>query len=101
MGNIMEQNQFVDVICQHRTNGTIIPLRIRVKDEDGIHQEYNIKSYKDLTHVGSYSLPNGIMVSSSNHIHYFECKILVFNQYRLLKLFYNAYDCRWRIVDIK
>lgn len=42
MGNVMGQNQFVDVICQHKTDGTIIPLRIRVKDEDGIYQEFNL-----------------------------------------------------------
>lgn len=100
MGRVIEQNQFVDVICQHKTDGTIIPLRIRIKDEDGIYQEFNIKGYKDLTHAGSYELPNGVSVGS-NHLHSFECKIVVFNQQKILKLFYNAYDCRWRIVDVK
>lgn len=100
MGQIINKNQFADVICQHKTDGTIIPLRIRIKDEDGIYQEFNIKGYKDLTHAGSYALPNGVSVSS-NHLHSFECKIMVFNQQRLLKLFYNAYDCKWQIVDVK
>lgn len=99
MGRMIEQNQFVDVICQHKTDGTIIPLRIRIKDEDGVYQEFNVKGYRDLTHNGSYEMPNGVIVSS--HLHSFECKIIVFNQPRLLRLFYNAYDCRWQIVDVK
>ena len=100
MGNVMGENQFADVICQHKTDGTIIPLRIRVKDEDGIYQEFNVKSYRDLTHSGSYKLPSGVLVSSNN-VHYFECKIVVFNQQRLLRLCYNAYDSRWLISDVR
>ena len=100
MKEVINKNQFADVICQHKTDGTIIPLRIRIKDEDGIYQEFNIKGYKDLTHIGAYVLPNGVS-ASNNHLHSFECKIMVFNQQRLLKLFYNAYDCRWQIVDVK
>lgn len=100
MIQVINKNQFVDVICQHKTDGTIIPIRIRIKDEDGIFQEFNIIGYKDLTHVGSYAMPNSVSVIS-NHLHVFECKITVFNQQRILKLFYNAYDCRWRIADVK
>lgn len=36
MRQVTNKNQFADVICQHKADGTIIPLRIRIKDEDGI-----------------------------------------------------------------
>lgn len=94
-----EITKFADVICQHTTDGAIIPIRLRIKDEDGVFHEYNIKGYKDLTHSGQYTLPNGTMVNG-NHIHSFECKIVVFNQVRILRLIYNAYDCRWKIISI-
>lgn len=100
MKQVTNKNQFADVICQHKADGTIIPLRIRIKDEDGIYQEFNIKGYKNLTHIGSYELPNGVC-TGNNHLHHFECKIMVLGQQRLLKLFYNAYDCKWKIVDVR
>ena len=48
MGAIQEKYTLADVICQHKTDGTIIPLKIRITDEDGEYQVYNIKSYKDV-----------------------------------------------------
>lgn len=98
MSNV--KNKFADVICQHKTDGTIIPLRIRVKDDDGIYQEYNVKEYRDLSHSGSYKMPNDVLVSSNN-VHNFECKIVVFNQQKLLRLHYNAYDSRWIISEVR
>ena len=48
------QRQKIDVICQHTKEGDIIPLRIRLVDEDGMLQTYNIKSYKDRTVHSGY-----------------------------------------------
>lgn len=44
--------QKVDVICQHSVDGTIIPLRVRMTDEDGQRQMFNIKEYLDVSHKG-------------------------------------------------
>ena len=38
--------QSVDVICQHCRDGTIIPMRVRLKDEEGMLQSYTIKGYR-------------------------------------------------------
>ena len=54
------QREKIDVICQHTKDRRIIPMRIRLTDEDGVIQTYNIKSYKDVTTHGSYVMPNGI-----------------------------------------
>ncbi len=35
MGVIQEKYTLADVICQHKTDGSIIPLKIRITDEDG------------------------------------------------------------------
>ena len=37
----------VDVICQHSRDGSLIPIRVRVVDEEGEFQSYTIKGYKD------------------------------------------------------
>ena len=89
------QREKIDVICQHTKDRRIIPMRIRLSDEDGVVQTYNIKSYKDVTTHGSYVMPNGIR--GSNYIWTFECKILVIDTLRRIKLFYHSADNVWTI----
>lgn len=89
------QRQKIDVICQHTKEGGIIPMRIRLNDEDGMVQTYNIKSYKDTSSHGSYCMPNGMW--GSTYIWTFECKILVMDVLRPIKLFYHAGDGVWTI----
>lgn len=90
------QRERIDVICQHTKDQRIIPLRIRLNDEDGMVQTYNIKSYKDVTVHGSYEMPNGIR--GTNDIWSFECKILVMDVLRRIKLHYHAKDNIWTII---
>ena len=89
------QRQKIDVICQHTKEGGIIPLRILMNDEDGMVQTYNIKSYMDTSTHGGYILPNEI--HGSNYIWTFECKILVMDMLRRIKLFYHSGDNVWTI----
>lgn len=88
-------SQRVDVICQHSCDGSIIPMRVRVKDDDGVYQVYRIKAYKDTGKNGSYTLPNGIPATS--HTWQFECKIVVFSVEKRIRLFYNAYENFWKM----
>ena len=44
--NMYSNRTAVDVICRHSTDGTLIPMRIRVKDVEGEYHIYNIKEYK-------------------------------------------------------
>lgn len=87
------KNKAVDVICQHTREGNIIPLKIRVQDEEGEFQNYVVKGYKDLSHKGSYTMPNGVGVTST--IFPFECKIVVFERERIVHLYYNSLDHIW------
>ena len=43
-----------DVICLHTKDGNVVPLRIRVADEDGLLQAYSIKEYRDVSHQGQH-----------------------------------------------
>ena len=87
MGVIQEKNTLADVICQHKIDGSIIPLKIRILDEDGEYQVYNIRSYKDVSNHKANTMPNGASVPSSNHLWKFECKICVFNTLKRIQLF--------------
>ena len=84
-----------DVICQHTKDSRIIPLRIRVEDDDGELQTYAIKGYKTLNAAGKTILPNEVSVSS--HIRYYECKINTFGREKIIYLTYNFYEHLWYV----
>lgn len=95
MGARPEINKFIDVICQHTKDGGIIPLRIRIQDEDGIFQSFNIKGYKELSSPGKFNSPYGTLIHSNTWT--FLCKIQVLDTYRHIELFYNSNDNLWKI----
>lgn len=98
MGTLTENNNFIDVICQYTTDGRVIPLKIRVKDEDGVYQTFMIKAYKELSHPGAYKSPYGTLSHSRNWS--FECKIQVFNIIKQITLCFNSEDNLWKITSI-
>ncbi len=85
----------VDVICQHSADGTVIPLRLRMKDEDGQYQTYTIKKYRDLSHRGTCSLPDHVYVTNNTFV--FECKITAFGKQQTIRLYYRPEDSLWRM----
>lgn len=97
MAMINENVRYVDVICQHNKNGKIIPIKVRVIDEDGENQTFLIRGYKDLTHYKDSSSKDYVI--AENHIRSFECKIQVFDIMRTISLFYNTSEQRWRITS--
>ena len=97
MGAVTENN-FIDVICQHTSDGNIIPLRLRIKDEDGIFQTFNVKGYKELSMPGRFISPYGTLVHS--HTWTFLCKIQILDMQKQVELFYNSADNLWKIVRV-
>lgn len=89
------QNRAIDVICQHTKEGKMIPIKLRIQDEEGEFQTYAVKAYRDLSHKGSYTMPNGIAATSS--IFPFDCKIIVFGREQMVHLYYNNSDQIWRM----
>lgn len=86
----------IDVISLHTKDGDIVPIRIRIQDEDGIYQAYNIKSYKNLSHRGAYTTPDGLYVS--NDILVYECKIMCFGREKIIRLYHNPARIIWQMV---
>ena len=83
----------VDVICMHGRDGTMVPLRIRVEDEEGEFQAYSIHGYKDLSHQGSRTMPDGVYVSDRTLV--FECNISVFGRNKMIRLYYGPNSTVW------
>ncbi len=87
--------QTVDVICQHSTDGSMIPLRIRLKDEDGATQTYTIKNYEDQSHQGTRTMPDGMFVTDKTFV--YECQVLAFGRYKTIRLYYEPSGTVWKM----
>lgn len=97
MSAINYANKSIDVICQNCRDGTIIPLKLRITDEDGEIQQYQIKGYRDVTGRHSYTLPNGVTVTTTQEMRVFECKIDCFQRQKLISIFYNPKTMIWSL----
>ena len=80
--------KIVSVIAQFNDDGTIRPIRVRFQDEDGEYQEHTIKAYKDLSHQGARTMPDGMAIANPDHV--YECYIDVFGQRKLIRLYFKA-----------
>ena len=87
-------NNTIDVICQHCRDGSIIPFKIRLQDDEHVYQTYNIRSYKE-TSAPKVTLPNEAIVTSN--IKRFDCTIEVFGTAKRIVLHYNKAQTTWNI----
>lgn len=94
--NTTDYSRPIDVICQHTREGALIPIKIRIQDDEGEFQTYVVKAYKDLSHKGAFTLPNGVIATHT--ILPFECIIHVFGREKILRIYYNVNDCTWRLI---
>lgn len=78
------ENKKIDLICQHCSDGTIIPIRLRFPDEDGVLQEYTVKGYKDTSECGLIK---------------FDCNIVANNTVKKVTIFTSqtSYDGIWKL----
>jgi len=90
-----EQNR-IDVICQHNKDSSMVPIKLRLTDEDGERQTFQVRKYRDLTY---YVSNEGGIKKARNDIWKFECHILVFTQERSIIISYNAKENIWYLVS--
>ena len=93
--HMKKEAKAVDVICQHSRDGTTIPMKVRVMDDDGQLQSYAIKGFKDLSHSGSREMPDGMYVNNSTLV--FECFISDFGRQRLIRLYREQNEEIWKM----
>lgn len=93
----MDTSQSIDVICQFNKDGTIIPIKIRLQDENGEMQSYVIHGYIEYPPGSNYKLPGGFM--ATNTIHIFKCKIHCFGHEKILHMFFNSSSSQWNLVN--
>ncbi|WP_408072637.1 hypothetical protein [Butyrivibrio sp. JL13D10] len=86
----------VDVICEHKADGSIIPLRLRFMNEDGEYETYTVKGYRPAEKKGTHTTEDGIYVGDSTFI--FECLIIVAGIKRVFRVYYDPkINTKWRL----
>ena len=90
-----KDNNKIDVMCTHTMDGKIIPMKIRLKDEDGMYQTFAVRAYRDLSVSGNYTLGNEVVVTGVD-IYAFEVKILVFGVEKTMRITYHKRENVWR-----
>ena len=88
-----DENRPIDVICQHTRDGKIIPIKIRLQDDDGEFQVFRISSFRPVSEKGVHYLPGGVAVGNS--IWCYECRFNVFNREKTAYRLYNISDGMW------
>ena len=83
----------VDVICQHSKDGSMIPLRIRVSDEEGNPRAFAIKSYKNLSGNVTYTTSDGVYVT--DEMIFYECRIEINGEMKGIRLYYRKNMNNW------
>ena len=89
-------NYPAEVICQHGLDGKIMPIKVRITDENGERQQYLIKAYKELP-PGRGSTEGG-RIPATNSLHRYDCKIEAFGSAIDLSLYYNSMSGKWNAI---
>ena len=85
----------VDVICEHSRDGVIIPIRLRLTDEDGLQQTYDVKGYCQMQINGSYTTMDGVYVTRQDVV--YVCRILTNETMRNIRLYYAPQTGKWQL----
>ena len=91
----MKERKPIDAICQHSRDGDIIPIKIRLQDEDGVYQEYKIQRFRPLDVKAEQRTADGVYVSAMVQV--YECRIIVFQMEKTILLYYRKGDGIWSI----
>lgn len=93
------KNRKVDVYCLFRNDGIMLPIRIRLFDEDGERQDFSIHRYKIIDGAGQGNSARTDMYKRSTV--FFDCVIEVFGQERIIRLMYTSKDMQWQMVHFR
>lgn len=87
----------IDCICQHNSDGDLIPLRIRLKDDEGLYQAYTIHECRQLEMTPGQLTPEKVDPSVYDLV--YECHANVSGRDRMFRLYYNLRSTTplWRI----
>ena len=91
----MKESRGADVIFLNKEDGSVIPLRVRVADDDGEYRTYKVEQYRELPIIYETKPCHSI------GLYDFECIVYDFGVEKRIYLFYNMPDNRWFVRNQK
>ena len=85
----------VDVIAEFKSDGTIIPMRFRIMNEDGEYEAFTIKGYKQMPSKGTYTTEDGLYICNDDLV--FKCKINILNMEKIVRLYFHSRKNSWTL----
>ncbi len=85
----------VDVIAEFKADGSIIPMRFRIMNEDSEYDTFTIKSYMPVTRKDPYTTEDGVYVANNTRV--FKCKIIALGAERIVRLYFHTGNLSWRL----
>ena len=85
----------VDVICEHKSDGAIIPLRFQIVDEDGVYQRFTVKGYKLMKNHGAFNTVDGLYIANDTDV--YECRIEVLGVRKDVRLYCSKRGAEWKL----
>lgn len=86
----------VDVISEHKSDGSIIPLRLRFMNDDGEYETYTIKGYREAEKKGTHTTQDGVYVGDATFV--FECLVITAGMKRIIRLYYDPrINSKWKL----
>ncbi len=89
----------LDVYCLFRNDGIVLPIRIRLFDDDGERQDFAVHRYKLIDGSGTACIPSSEIFQRGTVT--FDCEIEVFGIRKVLRLLYTATDMQWRLLQVR
>jgi len=93
MKNTKDRFDNIDVICEMKGDGTIVPLRLKFADDDGAVHEYTIKGYRVLSNAELFHLPDAGYKRCNFVV--IVCRVVDFGRIIEIMLYYDKNLSRW------
>ncbi len=93
MNNTKERFDNIDVICEMKGDGTVVPLRLKFADGDGAVHEYTIKGYRILSNAELFRLPDA-GYQRCNYV-VIACRVIDFGRILEIMLYYDKSLSKW------
>lgn len=82
----MKEDQKIDVICLFQKDGSLIPLKVKIKDENGEYQTYKVMGYKEVLEGE---------LSSTFSMSVFDIKIEVYGVLKVIRICFSVNERTW------
>ena len=92
MSRIIEE---LDVICQFKSDGEILPIKFRFMNEDGYYKEYKVSGYRKIQINSVHTTDDGITIGPNDKL--YRCRVIDDGRILEVRMYFSVNQCKWRL----